>query len=99
MDWEKYQGGNFRSTVGRERWGEKAGNVMEGKCDADKLDVVFFIKIPKAFLKGAGSVPEREAIKILPPEFLMEKEKHFYLQKEKMVKGYILKKDAPVFSS
>ena len=44
-------------------------------------------------------VPRREAIKIVPPRFLMEKGEHHYLQKEKIAKGYILKRGAEAFSS
>ena len=99
MGWEKYQEGEFRGCVGRELWGDKAADVLQGGRDAAKLDTVFFIKVPSAWLHAAGSVPGREAIKILPHSFLYEKGGHFYLQKKKIVKCYILKKDAPTFCS
>ena len=41
----------------------------------------------------------RETIKIVPPHFLMEKGGQHYLQKENIVKGYILRRDAEEFSS
>ena len=99
LGWEREQGGDFRGTVGRELWGEKAGDVREGGRDAAKLDVVFLIKIPTAWLTAAGRVPGRDAIKILPRDFLYQRGNHFYLQKERIVKGYILKKDVPGFCS
>ena len=92
MNWDQYQGGEFRGTVGAALWGEKAADVAVGGKDAHKLDVVFLIKIPKQFLDGAKGVPGRETIKIVPPHFLMEKGGQHYLQKEKIVKGYILKR-------
>ena len=92
MNWDQYQGGEFRGTVGAALWGEKAADVAVGGKDAHKLDVVFLIKIPTDFIKGAKGVPGRESIKIVPPQFLMEKGAHHYLQKEHIVKGYILKK-------
>ena len=99
MGWDQYQGGEFRSTVGRELWGEKAADVAAGGEDAHKLDVVFLIKIPKQFLDGAKGVPGRASIKIVPPHFLMEKGGDHYLQKEHIIKGYILKRDAEPFNS
>ena len=54
--------------------------------------MVFLIKIPKQFFVGAKGVPGRNSIKIVPPHFLMEKGGQHYLQKEKIVKGYILKR-------
>ena len=44
-------------------------------------------------------MPGRESIKIVPPRFLMEKGGQHYLQKERIVKGYILKRDAAEFNS
>ena len=99
MNWDQYQGGEFRGTVGAALWGEKAADVAVGGKDAHKLDVVFLIKIPKQFLDGAKGVPGRETIKIVPPHFLMEKGGQHYLQKENIVKGYILKRDAEPFNS
>jgi hypothetical protein len=99
MDWDQHQGVKFRGTVGARLWGEKAADVAVGGDDAEKLDVVFLIGIPKAFIDGATGVPGRETIKIVPRAFLQEKAGQFYLQKEKIVKGYILKQDAEAFSS
>ena len=61
--------------------------------------MVFLIKIPKKFLEGARGVPGRETIKIVPTDFLMEQGGQHYLQKERIVKGYILKRDAEPFNS
>lgn len=99
MNWDQYQGGGFRATVGAHLWGEKAADIAVGGAFEDKVDLVFLIKIPKAFLDGAAGVPGRETIKIVPRAFLQEKAGQFYLQKEKIVKGYILKQDVPAFSS
>eukprot|EP01045_Picozoa_sp_COSAG04_P017748 COSAG04_NODE_1592_length_6214_cov_4.841047_3_plen_221_part_00 len=99
MNWDQYQGGEFRGTVGAALWGEKAADVAVGGKDAHKLDVVFLIKIPEDFLKGAKGVPGRESIKIVPPHFLTQQGGQHYLQKENIVKGYILKRDAAEFSS
>ncbi len=92
MGWEKYQGGAFRATVGRELWGEKASNVLLGGCDAHKLDVLFLIKVPRIWIEGGRGVPGRPAIRIIPLSFLYEHEDgFFYLQKQKIVKCYVLK--------
>ena len=92
-------GTSFSFDGGIESLGKVVGDVAAGGKDAHKLDVVFLIKIPKKFLEGARGVPGRETIKIVPPEFLMEKGEHHYLQKEKIVKGYILKRDVEPFNS
>eukprot|EP01045_Picozoa_sp_COSAG04_P050768 COSAG04_NODE_20742_length_387_cov_0.895833_1_plen_100_part_01 len=39
MGWDQHQGGEFRATVGRELWGEKAADVAANGKDAHKLDV------------------------------------------------------------
>ena len=72
MGWDQYQAGAFRDTVGREIWGGKASNVLPGGCDANKLDVVFLIRVPTAWIEheGGRGVPGRPAIKIIPPSFL-----------------------------
>jgi len=61
--------------------------------------VVFLIKIPKEWLDGAKGVPGRDIIKIVPPRLLMHKGGRHYLQKDRIVKGYILKRDAEPFNS
>jgi hypothetical protein len=96
MGWEKYQGGAFRATVGREIWGEKASNVLVGGCDARKLDVVFLIRVPKAWIEheGGRGVPGRPAIRIIPLSYLHQHhDGSYYLQKRKIVKCYVLKPD------
>jgi hypothetical protein len=92
MEWEKNQGGAFRAIVGRELWGEKASNVLLGGCDAHKLDVVFLIKVPRKWIEGGRGVPGRPAIRIIPLSFLYQhQDGFFYLQKQKIVKCYVLK--------
>jgi hypothetical protein len=94
MCWEKYQGGAFRATVGREIWGEKASNVLVEGCDAHKLDVVFLIKVPRAFIAGGRDVPGRPAIRIIPLSFLHQHhDGSYYWPKHKVVKCYVLKPD------
>eukprot|EP01045_Picozoa_sp_COSAG04_P000818 COSAG04_NODE_23_length_37908_cov_41.289825_12_plen_607_part_00 len=99
MGWDQYQGGEFRSTVGRELWGEKAGDVAVGGKDAGKLDVVFLIKIAKNVLTGAHAVPGRKTIRILNSSSggLMAQGDNHFLQKESIVKAYILKKGEAEF--
>ena len=101
MNWDQYQGGEFRGTVGAALWGEKAADVAVGGKDAHKLDVVFLIKIAKEFVDGASGVPGRETIKIVPPRFLTpgRGDGHHYLLKEQIVKGYLLKEGAEEFKS
>ena len=38
LNWEPYSGGKFRATIGKSLWGEKWQNVLEGGCDADKIE-------------------------------------------------------------
>ena len=67
-----------------------------GAKDADKLDMVFFIKVQKAFIDSAVDVPGRPFIKIISPSVLTENQKddeddNKYLDKKNIVKSYILK--------
>ena len=101
LEWDSY-GKNrgseltFREKTGKELWGKKWQDVLEGAKDADKLDMVFFIKVQKAFIDSAVDVPGRPFIKIISPSVLTENQKddeddNKYLDKKNIVKSYILK--------
>jgi flagellar biosynthesis GTPase FlhF len=56
------------------------------------LDVLFLIKMPRIWIEGGRGVPGRPAIRIIPLNFLYQHEDgFFYLQKQKIVKCYVLK--------
>jgi len=99
MGWSSYQGGKFRETVGRKLWGEKYENVLEGGSDAEKLDVVFFLKVPNIWVEQGILVPGRDCIAGIRSAMLYSKDEFSWLQKDKIVKGYILKKGAQTFGS
>jgi hypothetical protein len=95
LDWDSYQSGGFRATTGRELWGQKAADVTLGGKDDDKLDVVFFIKLPLSYFQASMRVPGRELIRIVPASVLYEQDGDHWLQKSKIVKTYVLLRDAP----
>jgi hypothetical protein len=95
LGWEQYQSGTFREETGKLLWGEKWRDVLVGRTDADKLDVVFFLKIPASVYDTAKTVPGRENIKIIPPDVLYEEDGHHWLQKQKIVKSYVLARGVP----
>lgn len=95
LEWEQYQSGNFRQRTGRELWGEKWEHLLEGGKDADKVEMVFFIKIPAPFYEQGRSIPGRKLARIITPEVLYEYDGYHWLQKEKIVKSYVLVRDAP----
>ena len=49
MHWEQYARGGFRDAVGQALWGEKKADVLLGGVDEDKLDLLFVVKLKKAF--------------------------------------------------
>ena len=69
--------------------------MLEGEKDADKLEVVFFLKIPTPFYDQGRSIPGRELARIIPPDVLYERDGYHWFQKEKIVKSYVLLRDAP----
>lgn len=97
LGWDKFQGGDFRKSTGEALWGEKANDLLLGGKDADKVDLVFLVKIPRFMLDASMEVPGRPLVRIIPASVLYEHtadERH-YLQKEKITKTYVLLKDAP----
>eukprot|EP01047_Picozoa_sp_COSAG01_P060215 COSAG01_NODE_7348_length_3242_cov_1.709513_1_plen_437_part_00 len=93
LGWEQWQGGDFREITGKELYGEKWREVLEGGKYEDRLDVVFFLKIPTSTYERAHKVPGRPNTVIIPSEVLYEKDGYHWLQKEKIVKTYLLKRD------
>lgn len=92
LDWAPYQSGQFRASTGQALWGQKAADVLLGGKDDDKLDMVFFISVPQSYFDASVKVPGRDLIRILPASVLYEQDGKHYLQKEKIVKSYILAK-------
>jgi hypothetical protein len=95
LGWDQYQGGKFRERTGRELWGENWRHLLEGGEDADKVEIVFYLKIPRAWYDQAPAIPGRELARIIAPELLYESDGSRWLQKEKIVKSYVLLRDAP----
>ena len=95
LEWEQYQSASFRERTGRELWGENWQHLLEGEKDADKVEMVFFLKIPTPFYEQGSSIPGRDLARIIPPEVLYERDGYHWLQKEKIVKSYMLVRDAP----
>ena len=95
LGWQQYQGGGFREKTGRELWGEKWENLLEGGSDEDKVEMVFFLKVPTPFYEQAAAIPGRELARIIPPTVLYEQDGYCWFQKEKIVKSYVLLRDAP----
>eukprot|EP01047_Picozoa_sp_COSAG01_P119984 COSAG01_NODE_48703_length_378_cov_17.250896_1_plen_115_part_01 len=93
LDWAKYQGGKFRRTTGKKLWGEKADRVLMGGPDAEKLDAVFFISVPKVWMESAIEVDGRPLIRIVPPVLLTHKK---YCGKDRIQKLCILKRGVEV---
>ena len=96
LKWDKWQGGEFRATTGRQLWGEKWESVLVGESDEDKVDVVFFIAVPTIWVKSAAKVEGRPLARIIPSSLLTEYQGHHWLQKGKIVRSYILKRDAEI---
>ena len=96
LKWDKWQGGEFRATTGRQLWGEKWESVLVGGSDEDKLDVVFFIAVPTIWVKSAAKVEGRALVRIIPSSLLTEYQGHHWLQKGRIVRSYILKRDAEI---
>lgn len=94
LDWEQYQGGKFRETTGRALWGEKWHELLEGEKCANKVDMLFFIKIPEMWFTQAAAIPGRPLARVIPSSALYEHDGHHYLQKTRIVKSYVLKKGA-----
>lgn len=57
--------------------------------------MVFFLKIPTPFYDQGRSIPGRELARIIPPDVLYERDGYHWFQKEKIVKSYVLLRDAP----
>ena len=90
LDWEQYQGGNFRERTGQVLWGKNS------RQDVDKVEMVFFLKIPKPTYDRALAVPGGcELVRIIPPEDLHEQDECRWLRKENIVKSYVLLRNAP----
>jgi hypothetical protein len=92
LGWDRYQGGKFRPTAGQKLWGAQADRVLEGGPDADKLDLVFFIAVPKVWIENAVAVPGRKLIKIITPDLLQERGGCHYCPLNKLKRVYILKR-------
>eukprot|EP01047_Picozoa_sp_COSAG01_P016036 COSAG01_NODE_811_length_13417_cov_6.641012_8_plen_1526_part_00 len=92
LDWAQWQGGAFRPTTGAQLWGEKAADVQVGGKDEDKLEIVFFIRIPKIWLDASMAVEGRPLIRILPLADLGMPELggFCHLRLELVVKTYVL---------
>jgi hypothetical protein len=96
LNWDKWQGGEFRATTGKQLWGEKWESVRVGGSDEGKLDVVFFIAVPTVWVDVAAKVEGRPLIRIIPSLLLTEHQGHHWLQKGKIVKIYILRRDEEI---
>jgi hypothetical protein len=99
MGWKQYQGGFFRETVGKELWGEKWQDVLEGGSDANKVDVVIWAAVPTSLIETATKVPGRRSIRIVKKELLhnpCDGSVHRFLLKSSFRKVYILKKGAKI---
>ena len=96
LNWDKWQGGEFRATTGKQLWGEKWESVRVGGSDEGKLDVVFFIAVPTVWVDNAAKVEGRPLIRIIPSLLLTEHQGHHWLQKGKIVKIYILRRDEEI---
>ena len=94
LDWDKWQGGDFRATTGKQLWGEKWESVVVGGSDEDKLDVVFFIAVPTVWVDAAAKVEGRSLIRIIPAHLLSEHQGHRWLQQGNIARVYILRRDA-----
>ena len=99
LRWGKWQSGEFRATTGRQLCGEKWQSVLVGASDDDKLDVVFFIAVPTIWVKSAAKVEGRPLVRIIPSSLLTEYQGHHWLQKGRIVRSYILKRDAEMTHS
>ena len=101
LGWDKYMQGPFRENVGKALWGEKWESVLEGGSDADKLDVVFFLKVPADFMKNQERVvPGRPSVYIIQKSLLTEQPDkdgsvHHYLPVSRIVKAYSLADNRP----
>jgi len=96
LNWDKWQGGEFRATTGKQLWGEKWESVLVGGENEGKLDVVFFIAVPTVWVDFAAKVEGRPLIRIIPSQLLTEHQGHHWLQKGKFVKIYILRRDEEI---
>eukprot|EP01049_Picozoa_sp_SAG25_P004467 SAG25_NODE_282_length_10426_cov_27.226784_6_plen_818_part_00 len=93
LGWDQWQSGPFREIAGKELYGQKWREVFAGGQYQDRLDVVFFLKIPKSIYQRAQRVPGRPNTVIISSDVLYEKDGFQWLQKEKIVKTYLLKRD------
>eukprot|EP01046_Picozoa_sp_COSAG06_P013052 COSAG06_NODE_781_length_12364_cov_6.388912_9_plen_883_part_00 len=91
LEWDQYQGGNFRARAGRELWGEKADDVLIGGCAENKLDVAFLIKVHVSQFNASIKVPGRDVIRVIPPDVLTEQHGYHWLPKKQIAKAFILK--------
>ena len=94
--WKPYARGAFRHIVGKDLWGEKAGDVLLGGVDEDKINLLIVVKVKRAHLDDPERrVPGRDAIVILPrrePE-LTSADGHHWLPKEQVLKVFRLAGD------
>jgi len=94
LGWDKYGGPQWRSTIGKALWGEKAEDVRLGNKDAKKLEAMFVIKIDELYFNDNRRVlPGREAVLIIPTKFLTAHGSDHYLSKDHIVKVYDLSSD------
>jgi hypothetical protein len=94
LDWEQYHGGKFRETTGKALWGEKWEELLEDGVCANKVDMVFFIRIPEVWYTQAAPIPGRPLARVIPSSTLYEEDDDHYLQKNRIVKSYVLKRGA-----
>ena len=95
LNWSQYQGDDFRETAGKELWGEKFKDVLEGGQDENKLDVVIWVAVPEQLINSASKLPDRPMIRIIQPSLLLQHDDdNRYLDKKMIKKVYILKRDA-----
>ena len=92
LDWEQYHGGKFRETTGKALWGEKWEELLEDGVCANKVDMVFFIRIPEVWYTQAAPIPGRPLARVIPSSTLYEEDGEHYLQKNRIVKSYVLKR-------
>ena len=95
LEWEQYQGGSFRERTGRELWGENWKTLLVGGADEDKVEMVFFLKVPASWMASAAAIPGRDLAKSIPLDLLYEQDGFHWLQKERIVKSYVLLRNTP----
>ena len=82
----------IRAKVGKDLWGEKWRDLLEGGKDADKIDFLIVLRVKKAMLEDKDRrVPGREKAYIIPRSELQQQDDGWhYLTLDHIVRVYCL---------